>query len=67
MATVNPCGVEGDVPLVSVAFIPRLRDYSRTGPLRGHSHLTFALSTSMSRTPVTDSHAIGRPQDRSVR
>jgi hypothetical protein len=41
MARVNPCGVDGDVPLVSVGFIPRLRDYSRTGPLRGHSHLTF--------------------------
>jgi hypothetical protein len=26
---------------VSVGFIPRLRDYSRTGPLRGGSHLTF--------------------------
>jgi hypothetical protein len=38
MATGNPCGVGGDVPLVSVGFT---YGYSRTGPLRGHSHLTF--------------------------
>jgi hypothetical protein len=37
MATGNPCGVDGDVPLVSVGFT---YGYSRTGPLRGHSHLT---------------------------
>jgi hypothetical protein len=38
MATVNPGGVDGNVPLVSVGFT---YGYSRTGPLRGHSHLTF--------------------------
>jgi hypothetical protein len=41
MVTFNPSGVDGVVWLVSVGFIPRLRDYSRGGPLRGHIHLTF--------------------------
>jgi hypothetical protein len=42
VATVNPFRVDGGfASSPSVGFIPRLRDYSRGGPPRGHIHLTF--------------------------
>jgi hypothetical protein len=57
MATVNPCGVDGDVPLVSVGFT---YGYSRTGPLRGHSHLTFCAPNFYVAHPA----GTCRPEDR---
>ena len=53
MLMFNPSGVDKVVGFVPVGFIPRLRDYSRGGPLWGHNHSTFYTPNSCAAPGVS--------------